>query len=167
LRQVASFDRSPEVTAAGRLAHSPRPRRMTTLRKSVVAERGAHSDFGDRSSPVDRRRLRAGCRESYAWRVCAGIWGLLDRIRPELSQHVKRQEHLGCPQPACQALQLSSDIQKSCRRTFRAERPISIGSGDVPTIQDTSSFAGPREFAAFLGLTPKQSSSGGKQRLGS
>jgi len=92
---------------------------------------------------------------------------LLDRIRPELSQHVKRQEHLGCPQPACQALQLSSDIQKSCRRTFRAERPISIGSGDVPTIQDTSSFAGPREFAAFLGLTPKQSSSGGKQRLGS
>jgi len=37
----------------------------------------------------------------------------------------------------------------------------------VPTIQDTSSFAGPREFAAFLGLTPKQSSSGGKQRLGS
>jgi len=37
----------------------------------------------------------------------------------------------------------------------------------VPTIQDTPSFAGPREFAAFLGLTPKQSSSGGKQRLGS
>jgi hypothetical protein len=34
------------------------------------------------------------------------------------------------------------------------------------TIQDTSSFAGPREFAAFLGLTPKQNSSGGKHRLG-
>ena len=34
------------------------------------------------------------------------------------------------------------------------------------TIQDTSSFAGPREFAAFLGLTPKQNSSGGKQKLG-
>src|ERR1700680_4638345 len=34
------------------------------------------------------------------------------------------------------------------------------------TIQDTSSFAGPREFAAFLGLTPKQHSSGGKQKLG-
>ena len=29
-----------------------------------------------------------------------------------------------------------------------------------------SGFAGPREFAAFLGLTPKQNSSGGKQKLG-
>ena len=34
------------------------------------------------------------------------------------------------------------------------------------TVQDTSGFAGPREFAAFLGLTPRQNSSGGKQRLG-
>jgi transposase len=34
------------------------------------------------------------------------------------------------------------------------------------TIQDTSSFAGPREFAAFLGLTPRQNSSGGKPKLG-
>jgi transposase len=34
------------------------------------------------------------------------------------------------------------------------------------TIRDTSSFAGPREFAAFLGLTPKQNSSGGKPKLG-
>jgi transposase len=34
------------------------------------------------------------------------------------------------------------------------------------TIQDTSGFAGPREFAAFLGLTPKQNSSGGKPKLG-
>ena len=34
------------------------------------------------------------------------------------------------------------------------------------TIQDASSFAGPREFAAFLGLTPKQNSSGGKPKLG-
>jgi len=34
------------------------------------------------------------------------------------------------------------------------------------TIQDTSSFTGPREFAAFLGLTPKQNSSGSKQKLG-
>ena len=27
-------------------------------------------------------------------------------------------------------------------------------------------FLGPREFAAFLGLTPRQNSSGGKERLG-
>ena len=30
----------------------------------------------------------------------------------------------------------------------------------------TQVFSGPREFAAFLGLTPKQTSSGGKERLG-
>ena len=34
------------------------------------------------------------------------------------------------------------------------------------TIQDASGFAGPREFADFLGLTPKQNSSGGKPKLG-
>jgi transposase len=31
---------------------------------------------------------------------------------------------------------------------------------------DVSAFSGPREFAAFLGLTPRQNSSGGKERLG-
>ena len=34
------------------------------------------------------------------------------------------------------------------------------------SIQDISAFSGLREFAAFLGLTPRQSSSGGKERLG-
>ena len=38
-------------------------------------------------------------------------------------------------------------------------------SAMAATIQDTSGFASPREFAAFLGLTPKQNSSGGKQKL--
>jgi transposase len=33
-------------------------------------------------------------------------------------------------------------------------------------VRDTTAFASGREFAAFLGLTPRQSSSGGKQRLG-
>ena len=58
------------------------------------------------------------------------------------------------------------------RRTKRAaadERPRFWSDhrlGNGVTIQDTSSFAGPREFAAFLGLTPKQNSSGGKPKLG-
>src|SRR6202041_3513572 len=41
-----------------------------------------------------------------------------------------------------------------------------IASAMAATIQDTSGFASPREFAAFLGLTPKQNSPGGKQKLG-
>jgi transposase len=39
-------------------------------------------------------------------------------------------------------------------------------SAMAATVQDTSGLAGPREFAAFLGLTPKQNSSGGKPKLG-
>ena len=34
------------------------------------------------------------------------------------------------------------------------------------SVPDVSGFEGPREFAAYLGLTPRQHSSGGKERLG-
>jgi transposase len=43
--------------------------------------------------------------------------------------------------------------------------PISA-SALAASVQDISSFTGPREFSAFLGLTPRQNSSGGKERLG-
>jgi transposase len=36
-------------------------------------------------------------------------------------------------------------------------------SAIVATIQDAGAFASGREFAAFLGLTPRQNSSGGKE----
>src|SRR5476649_1281741 len=39
-------------------------------------------------------------------------------------------------------------------------------SAMAASVQDVSTFSGPREFAAFLGLTPRQNSSGGKERLG-
>jgi transposase len=39
-------------------------------------------------------------------------------------------------------------------------------SATVASVQDISAFSGPGEFAAFLGLTPRQNSSGGKERLG-
>jgi transposase len=39
-------------------------------------------------------------------------------------------------------------------------------SAMAASVQDVSGFSGPREFAAFLGLVPRQNSSGGKQRLG-
>jgi transposase len=57
--------------------------------------------------------------------------------------------------------------QKDARRlmTIPGFGPITA-SAMAATIQDTSGFASPREFAAFLGLTPKQNSSGGKQKLG-
>jgi transposase len=39
-------------------------------------------------------------------------------------------------------------------------------SAIAASVQDVGAFSGPREFAAFLGLAPKQNSSGGKERLG-
>jgi transposase len=64
-------------------------------------------------------------------------------------------------------------IAKLAQKDETARRLMSVpGFGPITasamaaTIQDTSSFARPREFAAFLGLTPKQNSSGGKQKLG-
>jgi transposase len=39
-------------------------------------------------------------------------------------------------------------------------------SAIVATVQDASAFANGRDFAASLGLTPRQRSTGGKQRLG-
>jgi transposase len=69
--------------------------------------------------------------------------------------------------------QLDRTIAKLARQDETARRLMSIpGFGPITasamaaSVQDASSFAGPREFAAFLGLTPKQNSSGGKQRLG-
>ena len=39
-------------------------------------------------------------------------------------------------------------------------------SAIAASVQDVAAFSGPREFAAFLGLAPRQNSSGGKERLG-
>ena len=39
-------------------------------------------------------------------------------------------------------------------------------SARAANVPDVSTFSGPREFAAFVGLTPRQHSSGGKERLG-
>jgi transposase len=39
-------------------------------------------------------------------------------------------------------------------------------SAFTASVQDASAFTGPRAFAAFLGLAPRQNSSGGKERLG-
>ena len=39
-------------------------------------------------------------------------------------------------------------------------------SAVTASVQEVGVFSGPREFAAFLGLTPRQNSSGGKERLG-
>jgi transposase len=68
---------------------------------------------------------------------------------------------------------IDRSLMKKAKADATARRLMSIpGVGPITaqaiaaSVQDASSFAGPREFAAFLGLTPRQNSSGGKQKLG-
>ena len=64
-------------------------------------------------------------------------------------------------------------IKQSVKADATAKRLMTIpGVGPITasaitaTVQNVSAFANAREFAASLGLTPKQHSSGGKDRLG-
>ncbi len=68
---------------------------------------------------------------------------------------------------------IDKELAASVKADETARRLMTIpGVGPVTasaitaTIQDMSAFASGREFAAFLGLTPRQSSTGGKERLG-
>lgn len=69
--------------------------------------------------------------------------------------------------------EIDADMAQEARADPVASRLMSIpGIGPITasalaaTISDPSAFSGPREFAAFLGLVPRQNSSGGKARLG-
>jgi transposase len=85
-------------------------------------------------------------------------------LRPLISQIDALDEAIGA---------LDREIAASVRSDATAKRLMTIpgvgpvtASAIVATIQDAGAFAGGREFAAFLGLTPRQNSTGGKTRLG-
>jgi transposase len=68
---------------------------------------------------------------------------------------------------------IDEEIQAGVKGNEKARRLMTIpgigpitASAILATVPDMSAFASGREFAAFLGLTPRQNSSGGKERLG-
>jgi transposase len=68
---------------------------------------------------------------------------------------------------------IDNEIAMSVKADETAKRLMTVpgigpvtASAIVATIQDMGDFASGREFAAFLGLTPRQTSTGGKPRLG-
>jgi len=63
------------------------------------------------------------------------------------------------------AAQAKADPVSSRLMTIPGIGPVTA-SALVAIVGDPSGFSGPREFAAFLGLVPRQHSSGGKARLG-
>ena len=85
-------------------------------------------------------------------------------LRPLIGQIDALDEAIGA---------IDKELAASVKADETARRLMTIpGIGPVTasairaTIQDMSAFASGREFSAFLGLTPRQSSSGGKERLG-
>jgi transposase len=82
-----------------------------------------------------------------------GVWGdllLLDRRVKELDQEITT---LAANDPVAQRLQ-----------QLRGVGPM-IATALLATVGDASQFANGRQMAASLGLTPKQNSSGGKEKL--
>jgi transposase len=68
--------------------------------------------------------------------------------------------------PSLVDVHAASDVEALKRlMTIPGVGPVTA-SAITATIQDASAFASGREFAAFLGLTPRQNSTGGKTRLG-
>jgi transposase len=101
--------------------------------------------------------LIEACDETIPFEVCEALAPLVVQLR-NLDEAIARLDRI---------------IAKLAQKDETARRLMSIpGFGPIiasamaATIQDASGFAGPREFSAFLGLTPKQNSSGGKPKLG-
>lgn len=91
-----------------------------------------------------------------------------DVVRASLLPMVTQIDHLDSA-----IKQIDGDIAAQAKADPVANRLMTIpGIGPVTasalaaTVGDPSSFSGPREFAAFLGLVPRQNSSGGKTKLG-
>ena len=100
--------------------------------------------------------LVEACDETVPFEVCEALAPLVVQCEPRRSDRAARPHYREVAQKDETARRLMS---------IPGFGPITA-SAIAATIQDTSSFAGPREFAAFLGLTPKQNSSGGKPKLG-
>jgi transposase len=101
--------------------------------------------------------LIEACDETIPFEACEALAPLVVQLR-NLDEAIAR---------------LDRSIAKLALKDETARGLMSIpGFGPITasamaaTIQDTSSFAGPREFATLLGLTPKQNSSGGQAEAG-
>src|SRR3984957_869803 len=148
--------RMPSPRASMQQGFSQRTRLLNALRGHLT-EVGVIAAQGPRHGR-ELAELIEACDEIIPFEVCEALAPLVVQLR-NLDEAIARLDRI---------------IAELAQKDETARRLMSIpGFGPITasamaaTIQDTSSFAGPRDFAAFLGLTPKQNSSGGKQKLGS
>jgi transposase len=150
------------VNQAALMRHKAREMLVSQRTQLLNGLRGHLTEIGviAAQGPRQARELAAlieDCDETIPIEVCEAVAPLVVQLR-NLDEAIAR---------------LDRALARMAHKDDTARRLMSIpGFGPITatamaaTIQDVSSFAGPREFAAFLGLTPRQNSSGGKPRLG-
>lgn len=135
---------------------------VSQLTQLLISLRGHLAEIGVITSQGPRHV------RDLADRIEAGDGVVPFEVRLALAPLVAQLRHLD------EAItRLERAIVENARQDRTARRLTTIpGIGPITesvmaaSVQGVSSFAGAREFAAFLGLTPKQNSSGGKTRLG-
>lgn len=121
-----------------------------------LGEVGLIAAQGPRHARQLADRIEA-CDETIPIEVCAALAELVHQLH-RLDEAIDR---------------LDKTFLAAARTDATARRLMTIpGIGPITataiaaSVPDVSGFEGPREFAAYLGLTPRQHSSGGKERLG-
>lgn len=150
---------------AGQALHRIRSR-LIRARTALVNEiRGLLGEFGlveARHGIAATRRLAQAAMEDARNGLPGRMRELLGELHDELAEHDARLDRL------------DRMIQHQVREDARVERLMQIeGIGPitatalVSAVGDARQFSSARQFAAWLGLVPRQHSSGGKARLGS
>ena len=158
-------------------AFDRQPGRADAPSGARVARRPAHGGAQCFARPSGRNRpRRAAGRAACLWPEAHGCRRFQREWRDRGPRLRARRTSFACRQ--IDALDeaigaIDRELAASVKADETAKRLMTIpGVGPVTasaitaTIQDASAFASGREFAAFLGLTPRQNSTGGKTRLG-
>ncbi len=152
-----------ETQQALLIVHSTRDLLVGEYTKGVSALRSHLAEFG-----IVTKRGTAGRNEALAFVNRPGFGKLPSVARQAmrmLVDHVRRLRQ--------QIRQCETELSRSFKASAPARRLATIpyvakitANAIVTTIGDGSQFRSGRYFAAWLGLVPRQMSSGGKQRLG-
>jgi transposase len=135
--------------------------RMLNALRGNLAEIGVVAAQGAQHAYALKRLVADGCDEN-------GEVVIADCVREALAPLAHQIEAIDAEIAA-----IDKEIETLVKADETALRLMTIpgvgpitASAIVATVQETSAFANGREFAAFLGLTPRQNSTGGKERLG-
>jgi transposase len=150
------------VNQAMLMGHRVRETLVTQRTQTLNAIRGHLAEIGV-IAPQGANAVREladrieACDESIPIEVCAALAEFVHSLK-RLDEAIDRLD---------KAIANAAKADASARRLMSIPGIGSLtASAMAATVQSVKLFEGPREFAAFLGLTPKQNSSGGKPRLG-